>query len=80
MQLEGYLTCCLKTANERHFIKSSKLIRWIRISPKKFRSTVNCLFIPVICMKDAQAIEMMVTESAEECACIYSQKAVSGFS
>lgn len=49
-------------------------------SPKKFRSTVNCLFIPVICMKDAQAIEMMVTESAEESACIYSQKAVSGFS
>lgn len=31
MQLEGYSTCCLKTVNERHFMKSSKLLRRIWI-------------------------------------------------
>lgn len=31
MQLERLSTRCLKTANERHFIKSSPLVRWIWI-------------------------------------------------
>lgn len=49
-------------------------------SPKNFSSTVKCLIILMICMKDTQAVEMTVTESTEGHTHIYSEMAVSGFS